>query len=178
MLKYTCMLDNTPIKVGDELVEYGKVYKVFAIKDKVMYDGKTEKHVFFKPLYQTSDNRTLTCAIPLKNIPHANIRRPLCRKTMNELLTVLADEIAVGTAILDATEAKEVLKLNNPFESARVLRSIFNELNDLSLNATKSRKDVFELSIKTLSQEVAFVFGLTLEKAEQKLERALKKSLS
>lgn len=172
------MLDDTPIKVGDELVEYGKVYKVFAIEDKKMYDGKTELHVFFKPLYETVENRTLSCAIPLKNISQANIRRPLIRKTMIEVLEILSSGDAVKVELIDVTVAKDILKLNNPHESAKVLRTIWDELNDEDLNATKSRKDMFELSMKILAQEVAFTFDLSLEKAEKKLEKALKKSLN
>lgn len=172
------MLDDTPIKVGDELVEYGKVYKVFAIEEKKMYDGKTEVHVFFKPFYETVETRTLSCAIPLKNISQANIRRPLLKKTMTEVLDILSDGEFESVEITDVTVAKEILKLNNPHESARVLRTIWDELHNEDLNATKSRKDMFDLSMKILAQEVAYAFDLTLDKAEKKLERALKKSLS
>lgn len=172
------MLNDTPITVGDELVENGKLYKVFAIEDKKMYDGKTETHVFFKPLYETPDNRTLSCAIPLKNISQANIRRPLVKKIMSEVLEILSSEDIEKVEIIDITVAKDILKLNNPHESARVLRTIWDELNSTDLNPTKSRKDVLELSLKTLAQEVAFTYDLTLEKAEKKLEKALKKSLS
>lgn len=172
------MLDETPIKVGDELVEYGKVYKVFAIEDKKTYDGKVEKHIFFKPIYETVETRTLSCAIPLKNISQANIRRPLLKKKMNEVFEILSAETDFDLELADVTAAKEVLKLNSPHESAKVLRIMWNELNDEELNSTKSRKDMFELSLKTLSQEVAFAFDITLEKAEKKLQNALRKAIN
>jgi RNA polymerase-interacting CarD/CdnL/TRCF family regulator len=172
------MLDDTPIKVGDELVEYGKVYKVFKIADKKMYDGKTVEHVFFKPMYETSDNQTLSCAVPLKNIKDANIRRPLEKKKVAEILTALTEKFHGEYEVLDVNEAKDILKLNSPKKSAKVLRTIWREINDDELNTTKSRKDVFELSMKTLAQEVALTYNLSLEKAEAKLQRALKKSLN
>ena len=172
------MLDDAPIKVGDELVEYGKVYKVFKIADKKMYDGKTEKHIFFKPLYETSDNQTLSCAVPLKNVKEANIRRPLDKKKIAEILNKLTEEMNGEYELLDVNDAKDILKLNNPRKSAHVLRTIWRELNDDELNTTKSRKDVFELSMKTLAQEVALTYDLPLEKAEAKLTRALKKALN
>ena len=178
MLNYVYMLEDTPIKVGDELVEYGKVYKVYKIADKEMYNGKIEKHVFFKPLFETSENHTLSCSVPLRNVKLANIRRPWGKKKINRIITILTREFEGEYEPIDVNEAKDILKLNNPSKSARVLRNIWVELNDDELNTTKSRKDVFELSIKTLAQEVAFAYNLTLEKAEAKLTRALKKSLN
>ncbi len=158
------------------LVEYGKVYKVFKIADKKMYDGKVEKHVFFKPIYETSDNRTLSCAIPLKNLTQANIRRPLDKKSLSRILGFATDlQVLNESQILDINEARDVLKRNNPETSAQMLKSIWCEINDDKETVTKSRKDILELSLKSLSQEVALAFGLSIEKAEVKLQKALEK---
>ena len=172
------MLNDLPIQVGDELVEYGKVYKVFAIEDKKMYDGKVEKHVFFKPVFETTENRTLSCAIPLKNITQANIRRPIAKKAMVEVLQVLSSDSFEAVELMDITIAKDILKLNDPHQNAKVLRTIWMEVNDEELNTTKSRKDMLDLSVKSLAEELAYTFEISLEKAEKKLENALKKSLS
>ena len=171
------MLDNTPIKVGDELVEFGKVYKVFKIESKPSFDGLVEEHVFFKPIYDTSDNRTLSCSIPVKNITQANIRRPLEKKKMSEILNLLSTlDASSEVHVLDINEAREILKLNNPAESARVLVGIWKEINTVEDLATKSRRDIFDMSLKNLTQEVAFAYELSLEEAEKKLQKALKKA--
>lgn len=172
------MLDDSPVKVGDELVELGKVYTVFKIEDKQGFDGKVQKHVFFKPFFQTSDNQTLSCSIPLENISQAKIRRPLNKKQVNEILSSLPSLKLLDKKdlIFDINLAKEILKTNDPIECARVLRTVWTELNNDDLNPTKSKKDILELSVKTLAQEVALAYDLTLEKAEKKLHRALSKT--
>lgn len=173
------MLDDAPVKVGDELVELGKVYKVFKIEDKMSFDGKVEKHIFFKPLFSTSDNQTLSCSIPLKNIGQANIRRPLSKKKISEIINSLSTlkTLDKKDLMLDINVAKDILKMNDPLECARVLRTIWSEINGEDVIATKSRRDVFDLSIKTLAQEVALACDLSLEKAEKKLHKALSVSV-
>lgn len=170
------MLDDMPIKVGDKLVGIGRVFKVFKIADSKTYDGKVEKHIFFKPIYDTPDNRTVTCCIPFKNIVQANIRRPIDKKAMSLVIKGLSEPSKKGDIIADAIEAKEILKKNDPRESAKVLKSVWLQLNSDDIMSTRSRKDLFDLAINNLSQEVALVYDIPLEKASEKLQRALKKT--
>lgn len=172
------MLDDRPIEVGDDLVEFGKVYKVFKIADKVSFNGTLEKHVFFKPFYATADNNTLSCSVPVGKLKEANIRRPLPKQDLSELIAKLSSTLAhVKVPILDVNEAKNIFKLNDPLETAKVLRSIWNEIKAQGVDTPKSRKDIFELSIKSLAQEVALAYELTIEKAEKKLRKALEKTV-
>jgi RNA polymerase-interacting CarD/CdnL/TRCF family regulator len=170
------MLEDFPVKVGDELVECGRVYKVFKVAAKRGFDGKVSTHVFFKPLYMTQDNRNVNCTIPLDNLEQANIRRPVDKKKMAKILDFDLDA-EDDEDELDINSAKEKLKKNDPMVSAQVLKSVWLEIAEDVEGATKSKKDILALSIQSLTQEVALTFGLSLEKAEAKLQKAVEKSL-
>lgn len=171
------MLEDAPIKVGDELVEYGKVYKVVRIEEKMSYDGKLTSYVFFAPVYITADNKTVNCAVPLSNIAQANIRRPLDKEKITQILDFSSNlKIVNDGEVFDVTCAREVLKRNDPEASAQVLKWAWKEIKKDQEGATKSKKDMLTLSIQNLAQEVALAFDLTLEGAEEKLHKALKKA--
>ncbi len=171
------MLDDRPLSVGDDLVEFGKVYKVFKIEDKLSFNGTLEKHVFFRPFFATADNNTLSCSVPLSKVKEANIRRPVTKKELSDLMHRLSNGLGhVKVTILDVNEAKNIFKLNDPFESAKVLKTLWDEIRVADGEVAKSRKDILELSVKSLSQEVALAFNITLEKAEKKIREALKKA--
>lgn len=169
------MLDDKPVQVGDELVELGRVYRVFKIAKKTAYNGKEEKHVFFEPVFETLENKTLSCSIPVKNIGNANIRRPVGRKQIREVFILLSNYEYIDVA-LDLNIAKDILRQNDVFASAKVLRSVYEKIVDEENPPTKSTKDIFALSKTRLAQEVALTYGITLEKAEKKLENYLKKT--
>ena len=124
------MLDDRPLKVGDELVELGKVYKIFKIADKVTYGGIMEKHIFFKPVFTTSDNHTLSCSVPLSRLKEANIRRPLDKKLINTILKALSQveavvvvEVAVVVAVATGvTVVVVVVRLMHPLALCSVNR--------------------------------------------------------
>jgi RNA polymerase-interacting CarD/CdnL/TRCF family regulator len=170
------MLDDKPVQVGDNLVELGRVYRVFKIADKTSFSGKEEKHIFFEPVYETVENRTLSCSIPMKNISSANIRRPVDKKTIREVFALLASG-EYQDVVLDLNVAKDILRLNDIFESARVLRAVWEKIIDEENPATKSTRDIFDLSKKRLAQEVALAYDIDLEKAEKKLDNELKKTI-
>ncbi len=171
------MLDDSPVKEGDVLVEHGKLYEVVKVAKKVGFNGEEKIHVFFKPLFETNENRTLSCNIPLENLVKANIRRPVGK---NEMHKILQFDLNLGNFLnqdFDIAYAKEILKKNDPKASAQLAKSIWQEIKDDIESATKSKKDIFTLSIQSLTQEVAYTFGITLEKAEAKLHNALKKAV-
>lgn len=168
------MLDDVPVKVGDELVECGKVYKVFKIADKQSFEGKVEKHVFFKPVYDSPENNTLSCTVPLKNIAVANIRRPLSKKEVAEILGFEGLQFPRGE-LVDMAGVKEILRKNDAHANARVLKSLWKEVKG-DEEPTKSKKDMLALSFESLIQEVALAYGISLETAQSKLEKALENS--
>lgn len=166
------MKDKKSFKVEDKIVDFGQVFKIFKIKKQKGAKGKEEGVVFFRPYFKTRQNRTLVCSIPVSNIDKTNIRRPISKTELKQLLRTLSKKPDIETPI-NIRRARDVLNLNDPHETARILKSLWIEKNDKSTNFTKTRESVFSLSMKRLVEEVAFVSGVSLIKARKKIKAAL-----
>lgn len=168
------MKDKKSFKVEDKIIDFGQVYRIFKIKKQKNAKGKEEKVIFFRPYFKTKQNRTLVCSIPVKNIVKANIRRPISKKELRQLLRELSKKIDIETPI-NVSRAREILNLNDPHKTAQILKSLWLEKNDESTNFTKTRESVFGLAIKRLIEEVAFVNGVSVGKARRQIKTALEK---
>ncbi|OGM28487.1 hypothetical protein A2801_00940 [Candidatus Woesebacteria bacterium RIFCSPHIGHO2_01_FULL_41_10] len=169
------MLEDKPLVVGDAIVELGSVYRVYKVGKKVTFNNENLEHIFYKPVYDTPENRTLDCSIPVKNIDQARMRRPISRQKINEIMVFLSTHQTVRIEV-DLNQSKEDLMQNDPHVSAQVLKRIWMELQRDDVNATTSRQSLFETALTRLSQEVALKFEITLPQAKKKLERALKRA--
>lgn len=165
------MKDNKTFKIGDKIVRFGQVYRIFKIKNTKSKD-RGEKVILFRPYFKTKENRSLIYSIPIDSIDKTNIRKPISKKELRQLLKELSKRPDVKTPI-DISKTKERLTLNDPYENVQILKRLRGEKNDESTNFTKSRHDVFKLAIGRLVEEVAFVSGVSLIKARKKIKTAL-----
>jgi len=147
-------------KVGDKIIDFGQVYKIFKIEKKVVH---------FRPYYKTKQNRTLTCSIPVKNIGLTNIRKPISKNRVKKLLERLSEKEERGEPV-NAKEVGEKLKLNRPETTARILKKLWLDKQDLSKNFSGSKRNIMNLSIKQLVEEVAFVLDISIAKAKKKID--------
>lgn len=169
------MKDKKSFKVGDKIVDFGQVYRIFKIKKQKNAKGK-EEVIFFKPYFKTKQNRTLICSIPVNNIDKTKIRRPISKKELRKLLKELSQKSDIETPI-NVSRAREILNLNDPYKTVQILKSLWIEKNDKSTNFTKTRESVFGLSIKRLFEEVAFVNSVSIGKARKQIKAALEKGI-
>jgi len=132
------------LKVGDKIVHFGQIYRIFRAKRK-------------------------------KGIKKTNIRKPLSKKEINKLLKKLTVQFK-SKDIPDAGKLREKLVLNDPAKLVRVLRQLWRDKKNEETNFTKSKENVFKLALKKLSQEVALVKNIKLDKAKEKIQKQLKKS--
>ena len=167
--------NNMTFKVGDKIVHSGQVYRIFKIKKQKRTKDKEEKIIFFRPHLKTRKNRTLICSIPINNIDKTDIRRPISKKELRALLKKLSKKSDIKKPI-NLIQARGVLGLNDIYETAQVLKSLWIEKNDESVNFSESRKNVFTLLMKQLVEEVAFVSGISLVKATGEIKAALKRN--
>lgn len=159
-------------RVGDKIVELGQVYRIFKIEE-----IKTNRTLFYKPLFPSSHNDTLICSIPEDNLVDTNLRRPIDKKRARKLLRSLKDD--VGDFILsDVNQAKEMLTLNDPAKCVIVLKHLWLDKIDETVNFTKSKKDTFELAMNRLVQEIAVALDLSVTKAMEKIVKYLEKGAS
>lgn len=164
-----------PFKVGDKIVEFGQVFRIFKIERTKNEDGSVERVLYFRPFFKRGDNRSMVCSIPENSLGETRIRRPISKTTLLGLFCDLSDKKCMES-FKDVNEAKQLLCLNDPFQTIIVLNSLCYEQNQLE-DATlpKSKRDIICLATERLIEEFAFVLDISLEKAEQKILSALDK---
>jgi len=160
--------------VGDKIINFNKVYIIFKIIEQKVKDKK-EQIISFRPFFQTEKKNSLTFSIPVDNIDKTNIRKPISKKELKELLSELSKASNLETPI-DLNRINEELNLNDPNAHVEILKCLWKEKNDETTNFTKTRNDVLGLTIKLLLEEVALVSGVSLKEAEEKIKTALKRS--
>ena len=170
------MKNKKQFKVGDKIIDFGQVCKIFKIKIEKRVKGKKEKVIFFRPYFKTRQNRTLVCSIPINNIEKAKIRRPISKKELRQLLKELSKKASIKNPI-NTTWPREILRLNEAHKTAQVLKTLWADRKDKSTSFTKSRKDIFKLAMKRLVEEVAFVGSVPLRKARKQIKAALEKGV-
>lgn len=157
------MNKGSKFKKGNKLIEMGKVYKVFKIEEKIMY---------YRPYFINSTNNTLICSIPEKNIYPNDLRKPVSKKELDEILIYLSEKPKRDIEY-DTLKAQIDLKLNDIYETAKVLRLCVRERNKEGKNYTKTKKDVLNNAIEMMVEEVALVFEISLEEAQQKIKSSV-----
>lgn len=170
------MNNKRPFEVGDKIVRFGKVYKIFRIKKQKTIDGNEEKIIFFRPYFKEKKRilKDLTFSIPVENIDRTSIRRPVSKKELKELLTKLSEESDIKKFI-DVGKARKTLALNDFNKTIQILKALWREKDDKSQSFTKSKKDVFDLLMKHLVEEIAFVSDLSVITARKKIKKSLEK---
>jgi RNA polymerase-interacting CarD/CdnL/TRCF family regulator len=168
------MNQTVTFKVGDKIIHFGQVYKIFKIKtEKIKNQAKSV--IFFKPYFKTPINKSLVCSLPLENIVKTNIRKPMSKKELNRLFKKLSKNINTDKPV-NIKRAREKLTLNDPLITVRILRRLWQDKIDETINFSKSKQDVYRLAIKRIVQEIALVTDLSLDKAKEKIEVSLKKN--
>ncbi|OGM14484.1 hypothetical protein A3A76_05795 [Candidatus Woesebacteria bacterium RIFCSPLOWO2_01_FULL_39_23] len=155
------------LKKGNKLIERGKVYKVIKIS-LIKTDGKVEKIVHYCPYFVNSLNKSLLYSIPEKSIAPEDIRKPLSKKELELVLSSLSEKMD-AYPVFDIIKAKDDINLNNIQETANVLRQCLKEKKAAGENYTKVKRDFLDDVIEMMVEEVALVFNISLEKAEEKI---------
>lgn len=161
-------------KVGDKIIDFGHVYRIFKIKNKKGKDGDKKKFIFFRPYFKKKEDKGLVFSIPVINLDKANIRRPLSEKKLKKVFKKLSGKLKT-TKALNISKAQDRLNLNNPFKTARILKRLWADKKDKSTNFTRSKRKTFDLAMKRMIEEVALVKDISLRKARDKIKAALEK---
>lgn len=159
-------------KVGDKVVRCGQVYKIFKIKEKKRIKNEENKIIFFRPYFRKRGNTTLIYSIPVTDIDKTDIRRPIPKKKLRQLLKSLSQKTERKIPV-DIIKARVILSLNDPYENVKILKCLWKEKNDESTKFSKSKEDVFELAIENLIEETALIDGISPDDARKKIEAAL-----
>lgn len=164
------MLENTPLVVGDKIIDYEKIHVISKIESDVVY---------FYPLVMTDEHRTLTSSIPLNNFKKAGIR-PLMSKSeiklfLKSLKNIEPIEFPANTN--KNTNLKEFLYLNNPSKTGQLLQYLFERQNNVPPAPvyTKADKAIFDQALDHLADEISIVNDISIDKARTQILTAMKK---
>lgn len=161
-------------KVGDKIIDFGQVYRIFRIEKRQIAKDQNEKIIHFKPYYKTEQNRDLSCSIPIKNIGLTNIRKPISRSRMSELLKKLSEK-EDKKMVVNTIQAKQKLKSDKPGVTIQILKGLWMDKQDETTNFTGNKQNFLKLSMQRLVEEVAFVFDISVVQAGNKIRGKLKK---
>lgn len=166
------MKNTSKFKLGDKIIDFGTVYKIFKINKKKDKDGKTQKVMYFKPYFKNRLNKSIICSIPVKNVERNDIRKPISKKLLNKLYKKLKKKIKVNS-FPNISNIKSMFNSNNPHKMVRVLKILSEEKKEREKGLSRSKKEIYDKVLKSLAQEFAFVGKASLEKTEEKIKKAL-----
>ena len=113
------MEKDKTFKVGDKIIHFDQVYKIFKIKG-----GKNkDKVIFFRRYFKGKEHRKLVFSIPISSIDETRVRKPLSKKKLKDLLKTLGQKSKLKTAI-NIVKAKEQFESNSPHKNVEVLNSL------------------------------------------------------
>ena len=148
--------------VGDKIVDYGQIFSIFEIKEKVIY---------FKPYFENAQTQSFVCSIPIRNIRKTQIRRPVTRAKLKECVQILRDKI-LEEEYKDINQAKELLSTNRLSDIAKFMVYMHKEIQG-SETVSHSKKEVFEKASERFVHELAIITNASLKKAKSKVTIAL-----
>jgi len=163
---------NSKLKVGSRLVEQGKVFRVFRIETRGNGAGE-QRILHYKPLFNTGPDAQIICTIPEEKLDDASIRPPVKKNFIKEILVSLTtwkhskDEY-------ETEDAKDILKENDLVKTAGILKAFWKEKYNSEETITKGKRDILEIAVERMREEIAYVTNTTLEKAEKKIMSALR----
>ena len=159
-------------KVGDKIVDYGKVFRIFKVKKEKNSDGEVERVIYFKPYYREKRTPSFVCSIPLKNIEKTEIRKPLSADEVKLLFRKLKRRKKLEEHT-DISKTKELLRGNDPVNNVNLIRILWIEKKHKAEYFSKNKRDVFNSAIDRFAQEFALVKGVSLKKAKERVHLAL-----
>ncbi|MGI6278736.1 MAG: hypothetical protein ACOYJ8_02960 [Patescibacteria group bacterium] len=162
------------LKVGDKIIDFGRVYRIFKInKKKKSSPGRL---IHFRPFYKKVNNRDLICTIPEENLSKTNMRRPLKKKEIKELLKDFLSPLDSAESV-NYDQAKKVIATNDLSAMINSTKNLYYSRKIEGKDFTVSQKRIFNSLIGRIAEESAFILGKKPEEIKEKINNSLKKGL-
>jgi len=158
-------------KVGSKLIEGGRVYNVYKIKKEKVLE-KTQRIIHYRPFYMNCRNDDIDCSIPESNLDQTDMREPVTKKEIRKILRSLSVKSGERKRI-NPPEAKTSLYLNDIHKTFDVIKSYWGEKKQNGSEFTKVKKDILGSGTDRAVEEVAYIIGISLDNAKQKIIKAL-----
>lgn len=156
------------------MVSSGELLRVVGC-EKTNILGKELEMYCLEPFYKTNSTQTLLFKIPVENVKNGAVRDPL---SVDEFKKIIKSELHNGTIEIPATkkDAQNLLCSQGITIALGIMKSIWRE-NQNAEYITKSKKDIFELSVKQLVEEFAYSNKVSLAKGEQLFMKIVRREL-
>lgn len=162
-------------KTGDRIVEAGRVFRIFKVRNRENGDGEEQRVIFFKPQYKKNQS-PLVCSIPAENADDARIRKPLTKKEFKKIFKILGKK-AKKSVKVNTSSLKDKLNKNKPKLTAKVLRKLWIDKHNDNTSFSPTKKRVYRKALRNLSEELAWVNDSSVRKARKKIKKELEKAL-
>ncbi|MBD3279640.1 MAG: hypothetical protein GF390_02925 [Candidatus Pacebacteria bacterium] len=166
--------EDLDFKVGDTLVRFGRVYRIFKVKNKKV-NGNKQKLIYFKAVYPKDHHSQVTCSIPIDNMSKTTIRKPFAKADLKKILKRFR-RTPRNKKKINVKYAKEALKDNSLEKMAQFIRRLWREKQDPEINFSTTKKRLFSSFINRIKEELAYVLDLNPDQAKKKIMLSLEKS--
>jgi RNA polymerase-interacting CarD/CdnL/TRCF family regulator len=167
--------DLGTLKIGDKIIDFGRVYRVFKISKSKSSQGKT-RLIYFRPFYRKNNNQDLVCTIPEDNLSETNIRRPLSKKAIREGLAKFS-LFSVPSGLINFDQTKRITSMNDFFAMVDLAKDLYYSRKGENKEFTVSQKRVFNSLIGRVSEEAAFVLAQKPDQVKKKIDLLLRRGL-
>lgn len=169
------MNSHQAFKVGDKIIDHGQAHRIFKIEENKTFDAQEKRIIYYRPCLIDNNDGKITYSIPIKNIDKTQIRRPILKEELREILEELSETIEEEDQ-LNTVQLRETLHFNCPHKTAQIVKILWLDREDESTNFSRQKQDVFKIAMERLIGEVAVVIEISLVEAKQKVESALEKN--
>jgi RNA polymerase-interacting CarD/CdnL/TRCF family regulator len=159
------MSDVSALKIGDRVIRYGKVLKVFQVKDKTIY---------FQPHFKGQGNSGLTYQMSLSNVQKSNMRKPVSKKELQALFSSILIKSSEGGEI-NALEIRSSLNENDLPQTLKVIKNLWLEKTSKTTSLASGKHNIYQQALEQAAEEVAAVKGFSPDEGKEAIMAALKK---
>jgi len=158
------MISLNDLKIGDVIIRFGQVYKVFKIENKTL---------FYQKYFEGTKQSASILSIPQSAIDKTKIRLPIAKKELDDLLGPKLQTLKVDLTI-SLNAIKSILNTDEPEEVMRILKML-TLMRDEHGKLPFSKREIFDTLEKRFQSEVAYVYGVDEKKAKEIIELSLTK---
>ncbi|AKM79219.1 MAG: hypothetical protein UX85_C0007G0086 [Candidatus Beckwithbacteria bacterium GW2011_GWB1_47_15] len=161
------MISKLNLTVGDLVVRYGKVLKVFQIK---------KDAVSLRPFFNSQSSHGLTFTLKQKSVSQGHVRRLVSKTKLKDLLNLIIKK-SIAKDRCPAFDSDTALNRNRLTDALWVLKTLWLEKQERSDTLATGKSNIFQRVLLQTAEEIAAVNRTSPERAKLQLLSGLKASL-
>lgn len=156
---------NSKYHIGEMIIDFNQINVITKIEN---------NRIFYKPI--NNENDRCISSIPLNNLSLAHMRLLMTKSEVKNLLENLPYEKAIdipcnSNRINSSNFLKEIIYLNNPQRTAKVLILLEKLKKDSKLSSTD--ESLYDQALSHLTNEISVVTKTSFESVKEKILKAL-----